>query len=160
MENFDFIIVGAGSAGCVLANRLSAVASNKVLLLEAGLENKPLSREALNEKIPSAVVANLKNEKTNWSFVGAEEPKLENRRLTHFRGKTLGGSSAINGMVFIRGHALDFENWRQLGCDGWSYADVLPYYKKWKLTVQEQMNLEGRRVCQRYLGPHHKILLI
>ena len=153
---FDYIIVGAGSAGCVLANRLSAVASNKVLLLEAGSENKPLSREALNEKIPSAVVANLKNEKTNWSFVGAEEPKLENRRLTHFRGKTLGGSSAINGMVFIRGHALDFENWRQLGCDGWSYADVLPYYKKMEAYSAGGDEFRGSEGLSRVFRPSPK----
>ena len=154
--HFDYIIVGAGSAGCVLANRLSAVSSNKVLLLEAGPENKSLSREALNAKIPSAVIANLKNEQTNWSFVGAEEPKLENRRLTHFRGKTLGGSSAINGMVFIRGHALDFENWRQLGCDGWSYADVLPYYKKMEAYSAGGDEFRGSEGLSRVFRPSPK----
>ena len=128
--SFDYIIVGAGSAGCVLASRLTEQSNIKVLLVEAGKANNPLGIKALNEKIPAACVANLQNKNTNWFFTGAAEPHLDNRTLTHFRGKTLGGSSAINGLVFIRGHALDFENWQQLGCDGWSYADVLPYFKK------------------------------
>ncbi len=122
---FDYIIVGAGSAGCVLANRLSSNATNKVLLLEAGPEN-----DALSLKMPAAVLSNLNSKKHNWAFQGEPEPHLNGRTLKHDRGKTLGGSSSINGMVFIRGHALDFESWRQSGCNGWSYADVLPYFKR------------------------------
>lgn len=122
---FDYIIVGAGSAGCVLANRLSSDNENNVLLIEAGPENK-----ALSLKMPAAVLSNLNSTKHNWAFEGEPEPQFNGRTLKHDRGKTLGGSSSINGMVFIRGHALDFERWRQSGCDGWSYADVLPYFKK------------------------------
>ena len=123
--NFDFVIVGAGSAGCVLANRLSADGRHRVLLVEAGPKNT-----ALSLKIPAAVLQNLKSTKHNWAFQGEPEPQLGGRVLTHDRGKTLGGSSSINGMVFIRGHALDFEGWRQAGCEGWGYADVLPYFKR------------------------------
>ena len=122
---FDYIIIGAGSAGCVLANRLSSDASKTVLLLEAGPENS-----ALSLKIPAAVLSNLNSTRHNWAFQGEPEPQLDGRSLKHDRGKTLGGSSSINGMVFIRGHALDFDGWRQSGCDGWSYADVLPYFKR------------------------------
>ncbi|MDA7792331.1 choline dehydrogenase [bacterium] len=122
---FDYIIVGAGSAGCVLANRLSEDAGNRVLLLEAGPKDN-----ALLLKIPAAVLENLKSTKHNWAFEGEPEPELGGRSLTHDRGKTLGGSSSINGMVFIRGHAMDFEGWRQSGCVGWGYADVLPYFKR------------------------------
>ena len=120
---YDYIIVGAGSAGCVLANRLSADGSHSVLLIEAG----PKSR-ALSLKIPAAVLTNLKSTRHNWAFQGEPEPELAGRSLRHDRGRTLGGSSSINGMVFIRGHALDFEGWRQAGCEGWGYADVLPYF--------------------------------
>lgn len=123
--NFDYIIVGAGSAGCVLANRLSGDPDNSVLLIEAGPEDK-----ALSLKMPAAVLSNLKGTKHNWAFQGEPEPELNGRQLQHDRGKTLGGSSSINGMLYIRGHALDFEGWRQSGCEGWSYADVLPYFKK------------------------------
>jgi len=122
---FDYIIVGAGSAGCVLANRLSSDKNNNVLLIEAGPENK-----ALSLKMPAAVLSNLNSTKHNWAFQGEPEPQFNGRTLKHDRGKTLGGSSSINGMVFIRGHALDFERWRQSGCKGWSYADVLPYFKR------------------------------
>ena len=122
---YDYIIVGAGSAGCVLANRLSSNALSTVLLIEAGPENN-----ALSIKIPAAVLANLKNKTYNWAYQGEPEPALNGRQIQHDRGKTLGGSSSINGMVFIRGHALDFEGWRQSGCVGWSYADVLPYFKR------------------------------
>ena len=121
----DYVIVGAGSAGCVLANRLTSDPKNRVLLLEAGPENS-----ALSLKMPAAVLANLKNTRHNWAFQGEPEPGLNGRRLQHDRGKTLGGSSSINGMVFIRGHALDYEGWRQAGCEGWGYADVLPYFKR------------------------------
>ncbi|MDA1238646.1 MAG: choline dehydrogenase [Proteobacteria bacterium] len=122
---FDYIIVGAGSAGCVLANRLSEDSPNNVLLLEAGSENS-----ALSLKIPAAVLSNLNSTKHNWAFRGEPEPELNGRQIQHDRGKTLGGSSSINGMLFIRGHALDFEGWRQSGCEGWGYAEVLPYFKR------------------------------
>ena len=122
---YDYIIVGAGSAGCVLANRLSSDKNNNVLLIEAGPENN-----ALSLKMPAAVLSNLNSTKHNWAFQGEPEPQFNGRTLKHDRGKTLGGSSSINGMVFIRGHALDFERWRQAGCEGWSYADVLPYFKR------------------------------
>ena len=98
---------------------------NRVLLLEAGPKNTGLSL-----KMPAAVLSNLNSTKHNWAFQGEPEPELNGRSLQHDRGKTLGGSSSINGMVFIRGHALDYEGWRQAGCDGWGYADVLPYFKR------------------------------
>ncbi len=122
---FDYIIVGAGSAGCVLANRLTSDGKNRVLLLEAGPENTGLSL-----RMPAAVLSNLNSTKHNWAFQGAPEPELNGRRIQHDRGKTLGGSSSINGMVFIRGHALDYDGWQQAGCAGWSYGDVLPYFKR------------------------------
>ena len=80
--------------------------------------------------MPAAVLSNLKSTKYNWAFKGEPEPELNGRQLQHDRGKVLGGSSTINGMVFIRGNALDYEGWRQMGCEGWGYADVLPYFKK------------------------------
>ena len=122
---FDYIIVGAGSAGCVLANRLTEDAANRVLLIEAGPRDSGLSL-----KMPAAVLSNLNSTRHNWAFDGEPEPQLNDRRIRHHRGRTLGGSSSINGMVFIRGHALDFDGWRQAGCDGWGYADVLPYFKR------------------------------
>ena len=136
--NFDYIIVGAGSAGCVLANRLSSNPGNSVLLIEAGPEDK-----ALSLKMPAAVLSNLQGTKHNWAFQGEPEPELNNRRLQHDRGKTLGGSSSINGMLYIRGHALDFEGWRQSGCEGWSYADVLPYFKKMESYGDQHSSRSG-----------------
>ena len=123
--DFDFIIVGAGSAGCVLANRLTSDASNRVLLLEAGPDNT-----ALSLKMPAAVLSNLTSTKHNWAFQGEPEPELNGRRIQHDRGKTIGGSSSINGMVYVRGHAGDFDHWAEQGAHGWAYADVLPYYKR------------------------------
>ena len=122
---YEYIIVGAGSAGCVLANRLTEDGRHRVLLIEAGPKNN-----ALSLKIPAAVLKNLKSTKYNWAYQGEPEPELGGRVITHDRGKTLGGSSSINGLCFIRGHALDFEGWRQSGCEGWGYADVLPYFKR------------------------------
>ena len=122
---YDYIIVGAGSAGCVLANRLSADPKTKVLLLEAGKKDtSPFIR------MPTGVGQLLSGTTYNWSFDTAPEPHLENRRLFWPRGKGLGGSSSINGMIYIRGHAQDFDRWRQLGNEGWSFDEVLPYFKK------------------------------
>ncbi len=122
---YDYIIVGAGSAGCVLANRLTGNGKHSVLIIEAGPDDK-----AMSLKIPAAMLWNLRSTKHNWAFQGDPEPQLGGRQLTHDRGRTLGGSSSINGMVFIRGHAMDFEGWQQSGCEGWGYADVLPYFRR------------------------------
>lgn len=122
---YDYIIVGAGSAGCVLANRLSANPATTVLLLEAGKKDRsPFIH------MPAGVGQLIAGKAYNWSFDTAPEPQLENRRLFWPRGKGLGGSSSINGMIYIRGHAQDFDRWRQLGNEGWSYEEVLPYFKR------------------------------
>lgn len=121
----DYIIIGAGSAGCVLANRLSEDPANRVLLLEAGPPDG-----ALSLRVPSAMLENLESTRFNWAYQGEPEPELGGRRLQHDRGRGIGGSSSINGMVFIRGHAQDFDRWQQSGCTGWGWADVLPYFRR------------------------------
>ena len=126
MDRYDYIIVGAGSAGCVLANRLSEDAGTKVLLLEAGGKNN-----SLMVKMPAGVGQLIRDKGvSNWGFWTEPEPHLNDRRLWWPRGKGLGGSSAINGMIYIRGHARDYDQWRQMGLTGWSYSEVLPYFKR------------------------------
>ena len=123
MEEVDYIVVGAGSAGCVLANRLSADGQNSVLLLEAGGEDRhPLVR------MPVGFMKALQRRSLTWGYESEPEPNLNGRRLPIPRGRLLGGSSSINGMFHIRGHRLDFDEWRDLGCTGWGYQDVLPYF--------------------------------
>ena len=123
MEEFDFIVVGAGSAGCVVANRLSADSRNRVLLLEAGGEDRhPLVR------MPVGFMKALQKRSLTWGYESEPEPNLNGRRVPIPRGRLLGGSSSINGMFHIRGHRLDFDEWQSLGCTGWGYEDVLPYF--------------------------------
>lgn len=124
MTEFDYIIIGAGSAGCVLANRLSADPANKVLLIEAGGPDRdPLIH------IPGAY-AKLFKKKYDWGFWTEPQPHVNNRRIYLPRGKTLGGSSSINAMVYVRGNKKDYDNWAALGNKGWSYREVLPYFIK------------------------------
>jgi choline dehydrogenase len=122
---YDYIIVGAGSAGCVLAARLTEDPHIRVLLVEAGPKDRSWRID-----MPSAVGSLLSSDRFNWNYVSDAEPYLDGRRLTHPRGRVLGGSSSINGMVYIRGHADDYDGWAASGLNGWGYADVLPYFKR------------------------------
>ena len=124
-DQFDYIVVGAGSAGCVVANRLSADPSVRVLLLEAGPE--PRSPWI---KIPGAVAKLFLPGPHNWGNSTEPEPHLRDRRIYWARGRGLGGGSSINGMIYMRGHPLDYEHWRQLGNPGWGWDDVLPLFER------------------------------
>ncbi len=124
-REYDFVIVGAGSAGCVLANRLSADPDARVLLLEAG----PRDAHPLIH-IPVGNGKIIPKARYNWKYETEPQRHMDNRRILWPRGKTLGGSSSINGMIYIRGHARDYDIWRQQGLAGWSFADVLPYFKR------------------------------
>ena len=125
MEKFDYIIIGAGSAGCVLANRLSQDPNNRVLLIEAGgKDSYPWIH------IPVGYYKTMHNPKTDWCYKTEKDETMQNRSIPYPRGKTLGGSSSINGLLYIRGQQQDYDIWRQLGNKGWGWKDILPYFLK------------------------------
>jgi choline dehydrogenase-like flavoprotein len=125
MASFDTIIVGAGSAGSVLAGRLSEDRDRRILVLEAGERDRNWLL-----RVPLGVGKVWNGTRFNWSYESEPEPHADNRAIYHPRGKVVGGSSSINMMAYVRGHRRDFDRWRQMGLDGWSYADVLPYFKR------------------------------
>ena len=142
MSAFDYVIIGAGSAGCVLANRLTANPKISVLLIEAGgKDTNPWIH------IPGGYFKTMHNPKTDWCFKIQSDPGLDGRRMNYPRGKTLGGSSSINGLLYIRGQSRDYDYWRQLGNVGWSWEDVLPYFKK------SEDNQRGENVFHGKGGP-------
>jgi choline dehydrogenase len=123
MDQFDYIIVGGGSAGCVLANRLSADPRRRVLLLEAGGRDNYIWI-----KVPVGYLYCIGNPRTDWCWQTDSEEGLGGRALAYPRGRVLGGSSSINGMIYMRGQAADYDGWRQAGAQGWGWDDVLPYF--------------------------------
>ena len=125
MDEFDYVIAGGGSAGCVLANRLSADPRNRVLLLEAGGKD-----DYLWIKVPVGYLYCMGNPRTDWCYTTEAEAALAGRQLAFPRGRGLGGSSSINGMIYMRGQSTDYDNWRQLGLTGWGWDDVLPYFTR------------------------------
>ncbi len=140
-KNYDYIIVGAGSAGCVLANRLSEDPKVSVLLLETGGSDKSIFIQ-----MPTALSIPMNTEKYAWQFETDPEPYLDNRQMHCPRGKVLGGSSSINGMVYVRGHAKDFDEWAEHGAKDWDYAHCLPYFKKsetWAFGADEYRGDSG-----------------
>src|SRR5499427_6415735 len=125
-KGWDYIVVGAGAAGCVVAGRLSQMMPNaRIALIEAGGE-----RLGLTTKIPGTAFIASTFPRHNWNFETEPVPALNGRKLWWFQGRILGGSGSINGMLYLRGHSLEYDQWAQLGCHGWSFDQVLPYFKK------------------------------
>ncbi|WFE89112.1 choline dehydrogenase [Roseibium porphyridii] len=143
-DTFDFIIVGAGSAGCAMASRLSEDGTNRVLVLEfGGTDAGPLIQ------MPAALSYPMNMSLYDWGYSSEPEPHLGGRRLATPRGKVIGGSSSVNGMVYVRGHACDFDTWEEMGAAGWGYRHVLPYYKRLETSHGGQTGWRGSN------GPLH-----
>lgn len=139
MTDWDYIVIGAGSAGSVLANRLSADPANRVLLLEAGgADISPYIH------IPAAIIRAIGNPKLDWCYLAEPDASRGGKRDLWPAGKVLGGSSSINGMMFVRGQPGDFDQWAALGCEGWSYREVLPYFKRAEATTLGDGHHRGR----------------
>ena len=136
--SFDYIVVGAGSAGCVLANRLSASGRHRVLVLEAGGEDRNIWIH-----VPIGYAKLFADARNNWLYSSEPEPECAGRSIIQPRGKVLGGSSSINGLLYIRGQAEDFDHWRQLGNAGWSFTDVLPYFRRAEDQERGEDELHG-----------------
>ena len=143
-EIFDFVIVGAGSAGCVLANRLTETGRTTVLLLEYGGSDR-----SVLVQMPSALSIAMNQPRYNWGYETEPEPHLDGRRINTPRGKVLGGSSSINGLVYVRGNPFDFDRWHAEGARGWAYRDVLPYFKR------SETRAEGGDLYRGSDGPLH-----
>lgn len=144
----DYVIVGAGSAGCVLADRLSASGRHRVLLLEAGADDRPLRalgqfRSNLMIHIPVGYAETLKDPRVNWMYRTQPDAGTSGREHIWPRGKVLGGSSSINGMLYVRGQQADYDGWRQAGCDGWGWDDVLPYFRRAEHQARGESALHG-----------------
>ena len=140
IPTFDYVVVGSGSAGAIIAARLAENRSVRVLLLEAGPKDS-----SLLFRIPAAMRYAYNAPKYNWNFRTEPEPFLNDRRLVQPRGRVLGGSSSINGQLYLRGHPLDYEGWARAGACGWSYSDVLPYFKRLETRVDGQSEYRGSR---------------
>jgi len=138
VASYDTIIVGAGTSGCVLASRLSADPARKVLVLEAGRRDRDI-----RVAIPIAARPLWTDPAFNWGYMSEPEPNADNRRIPVPRGKLVGGSSSINGMLYARGHPRDFDQWRQMGCDGWGYEDVLQVYKRLETDWRGETEFHG-----------------
>ncbi|NNC98713.1 MAG: choline dehydrogenase, partial [Gammaproteobacteria bacterium] len=140
-EHFDYVIIGAGSAGCVLANRLTEDAAVSVLLLEFGGSDRSMFIQ-----MPTALSIPMNTERFAWQFHSEPEPFLDRRQMHCPRGKVLGGSSSINGMVYVRGHAHDFDEWERAGATEWDYRHCLPYFRKadnWKFGSDAYRSQQG-----------------
>ena len=135
--SYDYIIIGAGSAGCVLAHRLGEDPNNKILVLEAGGSDRSIS-----VSMPAALSIPMNSKRFNWGMYTEPEPGLDGRVMNLPRGKGLGGSSSVNGMCYVRGNPMDYELWEALGAKGWNWANVLPYFQKAE-NVQSAGPLRG-----------------
>ena len=157
MATFDYIVVGAGSSGATLASRLSESGAHKVLLLEAGIQGS----NYFWSRVPVGVSKMIDRPAVNWCFSSEPDEGSGGRRIEVPRGKMLGGSSSINGMVYIRGQAQDYDHWAQLGNRGWSWQDILPVFKKMENYAGGSEELRGRGGPLRITDtPRHKVPLL